>query len=98
MPSFVMKDDRTPDQRATHTILVAGNDSCLTGWGDAKSGRSIAAWACTPANALSVERWVRSRTDMERVRILHDPVYGRTGDHIHIYVVTDGHPALGGDA
>lgn len=90
-------DNRTDEQRATHRWLVVANDACLSGWGDAKRGRSIAAWACEYKDVATVERWVRSRPEMKRVRIAADKVYGRSGDYIHIYVVDGGHPALSGE-
>ncbi len=95
---MIREDDRTPEQEKTHTILVAGTDRCLSGWGQANGGSSVAAWACTSEDHANVEAWVDSRGDMKRVRTVID----RSGDryrprnaaHLHIYVVTKGHPAL----
>ena len=28
-----IQDDRTPEQKATHTILIIGTDSFMSGWG-----------------------------------------------------------------
>ena len=39
-------DDRTPDEIKTHIWIVAGTDSFLSGWGEAKGGVSYAGWAC----------------------------------------------------
>lgn len=93
-------DDRTPEQRQTHTVLIVGDDGFMTRWGHhcgmvGKSGKSRAAWACTPDKADAVERWVRARGDLKRVRRAVR-VYPKRGDHIHVYVVTDDHVSLGG--
>ena len=91
-------DDRTDEQRQTHYALVVGTDAFLSrmGRGCGMCRRSIAAWACEPRDAIHVEQWVRSRAEMKRVRRATHRIKGRKGDHIHIYVVTDGHPALEG--
>jgi hypothetical protein len=91
-------DDRTQEQRETHRVLICGTDGFMTRWGHrcgmvGKSGRSIAAWACTPGDAATVEAWVRTRGDLKRVRRAIR-VYPQKGDHIHIYVVTDAHPSI----
>jgi hypothetical protein len=90
-------DDRTPEQRVTHTVLIGGTDRALSGWGLAAGGRSIAIWACKPEDADTVEKWVSSRDDIQRVRRVSERYRGRKGDHVHIYDVHDTHPALQGD-
>jgi len=87
-------DDRTPDQKDTHTHIIGGTDKCMSGWGEAKGGTSYAGWACTPDDAPKVERWVHARGDMSRVRLMVRTWRPRGKGHCHIYVVTDGHPAL----
>jgi hypothetical protein len=99
MPTVI--DDRTDAQRQTHSVLIVGDDGFMTRLGPrcgtvGKAGKSRAAWACTPEHADTVERWVRGRNDLKRVRRAVR-VYPKRGDHIHVYVVTDDHPALGGD-
>lgn len=91
-------DDRTDSQRQTHYALVVGTDAFMSSLGKecGKCRRSIAAWACEPRDAIYVEQWVRGRADMRRVRRATGSVRGRKGDHVHIYVVTDEHPALAG--
>ena len=96
-----MEDDRTPEQLKTHQLLIIGTDSFMSGWGAAENGVSYAAWACHYDDADKVRRWVESRGEMKRVRETVDPTYdgkryrpsGR--GHCHIYVVDEGHPALG---
>jgi hypothetical protein len=94
----IVKDDRTEEQRRTHRELVVMTDRCLSGWGDARGGTSVAAWACAGVeDRRKAERWVRERTDALRVRIVYDGprrYRPRNAAHFHVYVVTEGHPAL----
>lgn len=87
-------DDRTEEQKRTHIIVMA-TDKFMSGWGKAKNGTSYAGWACLPEYASEVERWVRSRPEMKRVRIVRgDYRPPSKKGHCHIYVVKDNHPAL----
>lgn len=93
------RDDRTKDQRQTHTYLVMGRDQFMSGWGRARGGTSYAAWACaSQAHADAVALWVLNRTDITDVRIVRDmpddPIRPQGKGHFHIYVVDAGHPAL----
>ena len=90
------KDDRTAEQVKTHTILIAMTDRFLSGWGAAKGGKSYAAWACEPKHADKVFDWVSSRSDALRVRIVNNSWNPRGVGHVHIYIVTDKHPAITG--
>lgn len=91
-------DDRTEPQKETHPIIVAGTDSFMSFWGQAAGGLSYAGWACRHEDLVSVERWVRSRTDMKRVRVVGSDwkPKGSRIKHVHIYVVKEDHPALEG--
>lgn len=89
-------DDRTEVERETHTALIAGTDSFLSGWGEAKDGVSYAVWACEPKHRYTVLDWVSGRSEMKRVRFVHDPYRPKGKGHCHIYCVHEGHPALGG--
>jgi hypothetical protein len=94
-----VKDDRTPEQRKTHQYLIVGNDSFLSGWGEARGGTSVAAWACEGYEAAKKTlRWVKSRGDMKYVRETYDSpsrrYRARNAKHVHIYVVDDNHRAL----
>lgn len=99
--AYALVDDRSDAQRQTHTVLVLGTDDVMTRWGRecgtvGRNGRSIAAWACEPQHVNTVMRWAKGRSDLKRVRRA-TRVYPKRGDHIHVYVVTDEHPALGGE-
>jgi len=87
-------DDRTKEQRKTHPIIVAGTDSFMSGWGKAKGGISYAGWACKHEDLPKVEQWVRSRSEMKRVRIVSNDWKPRGTGHTHIYLVGPKHPAL----
>jgi hypothetical protein len=94
-----MQDDRTPEQKRTHTWLIVGTDRFSSNWPHAKNGKSYAAWACKSEHRHKVREWVESRSDMMRVRETTENEYvGKyrpSGHgHCHIYVVEEGHPAL----
>ena len=66
----VYVDDRTQEQRATHTIIVWGRDRFMSGWGQARGGYSWAGWACEPKDADRVESW----SELEVIRTTSGPV------------------------
>ena len=89
----IVEDDRTPEQCESHRILVVATDRFLSGWGPGCPRVSIAAWACaSEADADAVERWVRSRREMKRVRRMYETngirYRPRCGSdwHLHVYV------------
>ena len=82
-------DDRTATQIISHSTLVVMTDSFLSGWGAARGGRSLAAWACTPDEVEACEVAVRARSDAKRVRIVDNAgnhYLPRGAKHLHIYV------------
>ena len=89
-------DDRTEEQRKTHVVLWGGTDRFMSGWGEATGGVSYAFWACTPDDDATVERWIRSRGDIQRVRQVMSTYKSAGRGHCHIYVVDNGHPAFAG--
>jgi len=93
---MIKKDDRTTEQKKTHTYLVGGTDSFLSGWGMAKNGNSYAFWACKPKDYSKVLNWVEKRGDIKRVRLVFDPYYPNPDycKHCHIYFVDEKHPAI----
>lgn len=91
------QDDRTTQQKDTHVWGVRMYDAFMSGWGGARSGASVAVWACpTHMGATVVQSWVRNRGEARRVEIIdlrkHRPARGVA--HFHVYVVNDGHPSL----
>ena len=89
-------DERTKEQKESHPLVVLGTDTFLSGWGRAENGASYAGWACRLEDEYKVERWVRNRGDMIRLRFVGkgyrpNPFYCA---HCHIYVVGEDHPAL----
>ena len=89
-----LDDDRTGHQRTTHPVIIIGTDRILSGRGKAEGGTSYAGWACRYKDQYKVERWVRRRGDMKRVRIVGTEYKPAGVGHCHIYVVEAGHPAL----
>ena len=87
-------DDRTPNQKKTHTWLVTATDKALSGWGRARGGMSKCAWSCRPEHVDAVLDWVKARGDMSYINCTSNPWYPRNAAHVHIYVVKDDHPAL----
>ena len=95
---MVIKDDRTPEQRETHTELVVALDTFMSGWGGASYGNSYCAWACHPYHTEAVLEWVQSRSEMRNVKVVGPDHRPRGSDykwnHYHIYVVGENHPAV----
>ena len=91
-----VNDDRDPDEVVTHTNLIGGRDTFLSGWGRADGANSFAYWACEAKDVGRVTAWVSGRSDFDGAapRCASD-VYAPE-DQIHIYVVRDGHPSIGG--
>lgn len=98
---MVRNDRRTPAQRATHRYLVVMTDRFMSGWGAARNGTSVAAWACEClTDAHKVEANVRARGDALRVRIVYDSpkraYRPRNAAHLSVYVVEPDDRALTG--
>ena len=92
-------DDRTEDQKKTHTVLITARDKFLSGGGPTKGGYSYCAWAVRPEDANDMYNWVRDRSDMIYVNISNSKWKPRNkaAKHCHIYVADRGdHPALPG--
>lgn len=89
-----IRDGRTSAQRKTHTYIVVGTDKFMSGQGYAKGGKSYAGWACVGDVVDRVERWVRNRSDMTRVRLVDGNYRPRGPGDFRIYVVDEHHPAL----
>ena len=87
-------DDRTAEQKKTHTYLVTATDKFMSGWGGASGGISKVAWCCdTKEKMWKLLSWVEKRPEMKYVNWTHGTWYPKAA-HVHFYVVDDNHPAL----
>lgn len=92
---MTIKDDRTEEQKLTHTIGIVAADRFMSGWGGASGGVSRCAWACAPGvNEDRVFNWVKSRSEMRHVNIVDLRTYRapKGTAHFHIYVADKDHP------
>ena len=87
-------DERTPEEYDTHSVIVLATDSFMSGWGQAQGRKSYAGWACRPEDARRVLKWVESRPEMKRVRVVGKDYRNTSDAHCHIYVVREGHSSL----
>ncbi len=87
-------DDRTKEQKKTHTVLITATDRFLSGWGKARNGTSKCAWACKPEHVNQVLAWVESRNEMKYVNVNYTGKWYPKAAHVHIYVVNEDHPAI----
>lgn len=95
---MIKRDDRTEEQKQTHTWGVVARDKFMSGWGGAAGGVSRCAWACESlADANVVEKWVSDRSEMRNVTVVDLNTYRAASStaHFHIYVVNAAHPAFG---
>lgn len=89
------QDDRTPEQKKTHILAIAATDSFMSGWGEARGGKSKVAWAYNP-NEIDRSKllcWVRKRSEMKDVNEVDLTTYRPKAAHFHIYVVEKNHPS-----
>jgi hypothetical protein len=91
-------DDRTEEQKVSHSWAIVARDSFMSGWGGASGGTSRVAWAFDSSIDNSrLERWVRDRREMKNVNVVNLTKYRapKGTAHFHIYVVNENHPSLG---
>jgi len=97
MNRTIKQDDRTADQRNTHTVGVVMRDRFMSGWGGATGGYSRAMWALDPAECDidKLERWVSHRGDANYVNrvLVNNYRPSRSTVHLHVYVVGPDHPS-----
>jgi|GEM_PF-1541339 len=95
--SLTIKDDRTNEERGTHTLAIVARDSAMSFWGAAKHGHSRCAWAFDPSKVdpLRVLAWVKNRKEMKYANIVRVNDYRcpRGTAHFRIYTCDDSHPA-----
>lgn len=97
MTERIYKDDRNAWERNNLTTAIGGRDGFLSG--KLCEGASFALWACADEDADTVREWVDSRGDIKHPRTYETGIgadFECGGDHVHVYVVRPGHPALGG--
>lgn len=83
---MIFQDDRTPEQKKIPHVIVLATDRFMSGWGGAKGGPSYAGWAVPLNKADEVERRIRGRAEMRRVRIVGATYRPKAGPgHCHIY-------------
>ena len=92
----MIEDDRSAEERKTHTVLITATDKFLSGWGCAKGGLSKCAWACKPEHEAKVLAWVKARSDMKYVNVSYGRWQPKNYRHCHIYTVNENHPSLQG--
>lgn len=95
---MITKDDRNETELLTHNWAVVATDKFMSGWGNAKGGKSRVAWAVDHVTKTSeLFKWVSNRSEMKYVSIVNLKNYRapRGTSHFHIYVANDGHPAFG---
>ena len=81
----IIQDDRTATERQSHRLAIVGTDSFMSGWGEASNGASYAAWAFKDGEYAACQRWVNSRSDMTRIRVVRLDGYRPNAAHTHIY-------------
>jgi len=87
---MIFVDDRTPEQKKTHTWIVLMTDAFMSGWGGAEGGPSYAGWATDWAHVKEVEERIRSRSEARRVRVVRGDYRPPSGKgHCHIYVADE---------
>lgn len=95
---MTVQDDRAGTEILALSCLIGGLDPFMSGWGGADNGRgdgeSWAFWACKPEDEDTVTEWVEDRGDLEQIQTITDPGEIDGAEHIHVYAIRDGHPAL----
>jgi len=59
---MIIQDERRPEEKISHSFLIIGTDTFLSGWGEAEGGKSYAAWGCEPKEREKVLAWVNGRS------------------------------------
>lgn len=90
----IRTDERSADQKRTHTVLVTATDRFMSGWGGARGGASKCAWACRPEHAKEVFDWVSARDEMKYVNVVYSGRWYPVAARVRIYVADIGHPAI----
>jgi hypothetical protein len=98
----IINDERTKEQKQQLKYIVYAHDKFMSGWGQAKDGRSLCAWAIeTESQKDRMLNWVENRSDMTRVDWdlaceFDRKLNRKTFSHRSIYSATKDHPILKG--
>jgi hypothetical protein len=98
----IVKDERTKEQKEQLKYIVYAHDKFMSGWGQARDGRSLCAWAVeTEAQKDKMLDWVEGRSDMCRVdwdlaSEFDRKLNRKSFAHCSIYSTTKEHPVLKG--
>lgn len=83
-----INDQRSEEEKEEKCWLVVGTDSFMSGWGEVPNGNSYAAWACSEDQVPDCDSYVRSRSEMKRVRTVHADGYNPGTDRDHLSICT----------
>jgi len=98
----IIEDRRTEKQKERLKYIVYAHDKFMSGWGLAKDGRSLCAWAVeSESDRDKILDWVENRSDMRRVdwdlaSEFDRKLKRKTFAHCSIYSATKEHPILRG--
>ena len=89
MSDYTIKDDRTDAEKDVTIGFVVATDAFMSGWGNAKNGRSIVARPIRDTEECDrLMRLFEDRDEFKRVRYASGRDYNprlRGCDHLHIY-------------
>ena len=89
MAGYTIQDDRAEAEKDVTIGFVVATDKFMSGWGQARSGRSIVARPVRDTEECDrVMRLFEDRDEFKRVRYASGREYKprlRSGDHLHIY-------------
>lgn len=90
-----LTDRRSDEEKKTHTKLVGGYDTCLSGWGNeiGQPEGSWAFWACTDEQVPTVLAWIKTRDEFRKIRLYTEAWAEKKSidARVSIYVITDDH-------
>ena len=98
----IIEDRRTEEQKEQLKYIVYAHDKFMSGWGQAKGGRSLCAWAVkSESDKDKMLDWLERRSDMGRVDWDLSSEFDRklnrkTFAHCSILAITKEHPILRG--
>ena len=96
MKTRYLNDRRSDEEKETHTCLVGGRDTFMSGWGhefDNEPSASYAFWACTPELRDNVMEHVCNRDEFKNVKVRDEKWIDSTSlvARVSIYTVDANH-------